>query len=391
MQLSFSNLTFPHRTPAKTDRMRSHLVLVGLFSLCSLSFSQDCTPEVLENVDFPGADITFLFSPDVRHCQLLCTQHPSCLFFTFLRADWTRDNRNFHCLLKSSPSGRPSQQTPLQGATSGFSLKFCPRESKPCLSEVYQNVDFLGADYRSLFTADFEECQRACTQDPLCQFFTFLNEDFTSATIRFKCHLKVSLTVPRPAVIERKAGVISGFSTTIQTSEFFEPACQGKLFPSTEIPGNDFLALPAASPEHCLALCSAHPLCSFFSYASNNFNCSLKNNVNTITINSNERITSGIPARFCQLDNSWVKVTFEGVDFLGSDVRAEQMDDADTCQRTCTDDRNCEFYTFTTERFPDQAFRLRCFLKRDITLPAPPRVNKLNNVVSGFSLRSCVI
>lgn len=49
---------------------------------------------------------------------------------------------------------------------------------------VYQNVDFLGADYKTLFTANYEDCQRVCTEDPFCQFFTFVNKDFTPENIR---------------------------------------------------------------------------------------------------------------------------------------------------------------------------------------------------------------
>lgn len=44
-------------------------------------------------------------------------------------------------------------------------------------------------------------------------------------------------------------------------------ACEGKLFPNTAIPGNNFEVLPAASPAHCQALCSTHPKCTYFSYA----------------------------------------------------------------------------------------------------------------------------
>ena len=66
--------------------------------------------------------------------------------------------------------------------TLSFALSVCLPE--PCLSKVYQNVDFFGADYRALFTADYEECQRACTQDPACQFFTFINEAFKTPDIR---------------------------------------------------------------------------------------------------------------------------------------------------------------------------------------------------------------
>lgn len=54
-----------------------------------------CNEELLENVDFQGTDIAELQSPDVDHCQHLCTQHPTCLFFTFLRSLWTTDDRYY--------------------------------------------------------------------------------------------------------------------------------------------------------------------------------------------------------------------------------------------------------------------------------------------------------
>ncbi|MED6292309.1 hypothetical protein CHARACLAT_032532, partial [Characodon lateralis] len=78
----------------------------------------------------------------------------------------------------------------------------------------------------------------------------------------------------------------------------------------------------------------------------------------------------------------WVKQIFEGVDFSGSDIRQEVMDNVELCQSKCDDDPNCQFFSYVDER------RL-CFLKRVITMPAPPTVNKLANVVSGFSLRNC--
>ncbi|XP_026156339.1 coagulation factor XI-like [Mastacembelus armatus] len=372
--------------------METHLILVGLLCLCSLSFSQECNQELLENVDFPGSDITSLYSPDVEHCRQLCTQHPSCLFFTFVRPDWTVDNRHFFCYLKSTPSGQPDVRTPLVGVTSGFSLKPCTLDSMPCLFKVYQNVDFLGADYRALFTADYEECQRVCTHEPGCQFFTFINENFNQASIRNKCHLKFSWTVPRSPDVERKTGVVSGFSHQLDiTTQFFESACQTKLFPNTDIPGHDFQNLKAASPEHCLALCSSHPLCTYFSFISNDFTCFLKNNMNQMVTKVSEGVTSGIPARYCQLDvQSWAAVTYDGVDFSGSDIRDEMMDDADTCQRTCTADPKCLFYTYVNDKFISAEYRRRCYLKRIITIPAPPKITKLNNAVSGFSQRSCL-
>ncbi|XP_042361910.1 coagulation factor XI-like [Plectropomus leopardus] len=370
--------------------MGAYLILVGLLYICSLSFAQDCNQQLLENVDFPGTDITSLYSPDAEHCRQLCTEHSSCLFFTFIRADWTRDNRHFYCYLKSTSTGQPKVRTSLLGVTSGFSLKSCIHESQPCLSKVYQNVDFYGADYQALFTADYEGCQRECTQDPACQFFTFVNGVFTPEKIRYKCHLKFSWAVPRTPTVEKKAGVISGFSHNIQMSQHTNTACQGKLFPSTDIPGSNLLALPAASPEHCQSLCSAHPSCTYFSFVSTNFNCHLKGNKNDMVMVAKLGVTSGLPAHFCQLNHSWVKTVHDGVDFRGPSIRYEMVDDAATCQRTCTDDPNCQFYAYVTESFFDRNYWRRCYLNRVITMPNPPKITKLDNVVSGFHLRNCV-
>ncbi|KAK5618604.1 hypothetical protein CRENBAI_015668 [Crenichthys baileyi] len=313
---------------------------------------------------------------------MLCTQHPSCLFFTFIRPDWTKDNAYFQCYLKSTPSGQPPSQSPHLGFTSGFSLKSCNPDPRPCFSQVFQNVDFPGADYRALFTPDYEECQRVCTQDPGCQFFTFLNGEFTDNKYRFKCHLKFSWNIPRTPVVNKRTGATSGFAQKSSQAQEFDTTCQNQLFLNTDIPGSDFEELDSVSPEHCRVLCSAHPKCTYFSFSSNNLKCFLKNNLNELVSTSKDGITSGIPAHFCKLDDIWVKQIFEGVDFNGSDIRNELMDHVELCQSKCDEDPNCQFFTYLDER-------RECYLKRVITMPAPPKVNKLANVVSGFSLRNC--
>ncbi|TWW65358.1 hypothetical protein D4764_21G0002580 [Takifugu flavidus] len=200
------------------------------------------------NMDFPGSDVAQVYASDAKHCQQLCTAHPSCMFFTFVRPDWTRDNRHFYCYFKVTASGEPKIQTLIFGATSGYSLRSCTPE----LTEfpVYQNVDFLGADYKTLFTANYGDCQRVCTDDPF----------------------------------------------------------------------------------------------------------------------------------------SWVRTPVEGVDFWGEDIQNRMVDSAEACQKACDEDDKCQFYTYLTEQFIDRDYRHRCFLKRTITIPAPPKIVKLQNVVSGFSL-----
>ncbi|XP_053190485.1 coagulation factor XI-like [Scomber japonicus] len=359
--------------------MGTLFILVGLIYHCGLSFTQACRSDLLKDTNFPGNDITVLHSPDAEHCQLLCTQHPYCHFFSFVQPDSTTDRRYYKCYLKSTPLKQPKVRISQQGITSGFSLKTCHPDPRPCLPHVYDKVDFPFADYRTLFTADYQECQRACTHDPGCQFFAFIKTSY-------KCWLKTTWTVPTIALVKAKPGDISGFSHRIQTSEYFETACQGKLFPRTDIPGHDIVVLPAASPEHCQTLCTAHPLCTYFSYVSHQFRCYLKKNEAVMARRPHGDITSGLPARFCQLDNSWIKKTYAGVDFQGSDLRSLLVNDVETCQRTCTADPNCQFYTFSTNSSP---LRRRCYLKRSITMPAPPRINKNDNNVSGFSLRNC--
>uniref|UniRef100_A0AAZ1XJW6 Apple domain-containing protein n=1 Tax=Oreochromis aureus TaxID=47969 RepID=A0AAZ1XJW6_OREAU len=360
-----------------------YLVMTGL-SVCSYQFMYLPLCLFLRTW-ISGNDITFLYSPDVNHCQLLCTQHPSCLFFTFIRADWTHDDRHFYCYLKSTPSGEPSAQTPVQGATSGFSLKSCSPDPQPCLSEVYQNMDFPGADYRYLFTGDHEECQRVCTQDPACQFFTFAQENFSITKIRYKCHLKFSWTVPRTPVIERKFLFVAYVSFP-NVFPLLNLACQRKLFPNTGIAGRDIESLPAASPEHCQILCSTHPRCTYFTYNRNSMGMWRT----TLEANSKPIAQVTIKCGIYEGDAlSPLLVAYEGVDFKGSDIRYELMDDADTCQKTCTEDPHCQFYTYVDETFFDRSYWRHCFLKRVITIPAPPKVITLTNVVSGFSLKNC--
>uniref|UniRef100_A0A4W6FTF4 Apple domain-containing protein n=1 Tax=Lates calcarifer TaxID=8187 RepID=A0A4W6FTF4_LATCA len=312
--------------------MGARFISVVNESVCLFPFPQVCDHQRQENLDFPGSDVAVLFSPDAEHCQYLCTQHPACLFFSFIR---------------STPSGQPTVQVTKQGITSGFSLRSCHPD--PSRYTVYQHVDFYGADYRQLFTADYEECQRACTHDPACQFFTFLTDDFTPEKYRYKCHLKFSWPVPR-------------------TPEVGGRDCEGKLFPKTNLPGHDIESLLAASPEHCQTLCSAHPQCSYFSYVGNNFK-------------SEEGVTSGLPTHFCQL---CAMKTLEGINLPGSDLRFLLVNNAKACQKTCTEDPNCQFYTYT---IADR----RCYLKRVITMPLLPKVTKLANAVSGFSLRNATI
>uniref|UniRef100_A0A671U0R1 Apple domain-containing protein n=1 Tax=Sparus aurata TaxID=8175 RepID=A0A671U0R1_SPAAU len=327
-----------------------------------------CRRELQVNVNFPGADIKSLWSPDAEHCQYLCTQHPTCLIFSFIRPDWTRDNRQFFCYLKTTPSRRPKHQHPTLGIT-----------SEPCLPQLYHHVVFNGNPYKSLFTADPEECQRACTHDPDCQFFAYFKKGFPHAKRRFMCHLKFSRKIPRIPRIIRSASRISGFSQRIQHTQNFH--VRASFFHTQTSPGFDIDVLPAVSPEHCQTFCSVHPLCTYFSYISHTFKCYLKNNPHHMPRIAAAGITSGLPTRFCQPNNS---KTYVGIDFPHSDIRHFKTDGVEWCRRTCTEDPSCQYFSIVAK------YNMRhCFLKRVITMPILPRITKHAHFVSGFSLRNC--
>uniref|UniRef100_A0A3Q2U5Q0 Coagulation factor XI-like n=1 Tax=Fundulus heteroclitus TaxID=8078 RepID=A0A3Q2U5Q0_FUNHE len=329
--------------------------------------------------DFPGSDVRVIFSPDAEHCQQLCTQESSCLFWAFIGPDSKNDNRHFHCFLKATSSGEPSRQVPKQGTTAGYSLKSCNPDS----TGLYEDVDFPGADYRSLFTADQYECQRACTDNPGCQFFSFFSGAFNQLNVRYKCNLKFSWTVPRTPIVRALSDRISGFSQRMKPESSLTE-CKGTLFPNVNLPGHDIEVLAAASPEQCQVLCSDHPLCTYFTYVSNGFRCYLKNNEAEMVPRTENGATSGLPARSCQLDNGTYPITlvYEGIDFPYSDIRFFPLDNFKSCEKSCTEDPNCQFYSYvTTSHF--------CYLKRVITMHAPPKVTEQANTVSGFTLRNC--
>ncbi|TWW65361.1 hypothetical protein D4764_21G0002610 [Takifugu flavidus] len=309
------------------------------------------------NMDFPGSDVAQVYASDAKHCQQLCTDHPSCMFFTFVRPDWTRDNRHFYCYFKVTASGEPKIQTPIFGATSGYSLRSCtPKLTGDPVTHHHVIQQTKGSHLNKKLGENL-------INDPAndSQGLETFNEIISS--LRFKCHLKYSWTVPRPPVIAALANVVSGFSRSIQMLQpKFAEECERSLFPQVDIAGKNFEEVAAVSDKHC----QENPL--------------------EMVLKAQNGVTSGIPARGCQLDDTWVRTPVEGVDFRGEDIQNRMVDSAEACQKACDEDDKCQFYTYLTEQFIDRDYRRRCFLKRTITIPAPPKIVKLQNVVSGFSL-----
>lgn len=171
-----------------------------------------CPEYLIPDVDFAGNDFDQVLAPDAENCQLICSNHPRCQYFTFLTADWTADNRRFFCYLKSSPTMTPSF-TRLNNVISGFSLRSFGIKRR-CSDHTFKGFDFLGND-RGVVKADSDQqCQQLCKEDPLCQFFTYVEGAFSNVAQRKDCYMKSVIALPKPPRINDLKDVVSGFSRT---------------------------------------------------------------------------------------------------------------------------------------------------------------------------------
>ncbi|KAF7691290.1 hypothetical protein HF521_011587 [Silurus meridionalis] len=369
--------------------MRVYLLIL-LVSVLKESSGKVHLPAV--DLDLIGDDVLWIYSPDVQHCQLACTQHHFCSFFTFFRSDWSKDNRTFSCYLKHTTSGFPSGFAMLKGVTSGFKLMPHDYETSACLSSTYQDVDFPGSDYLQVTLNTPEDCQKQCTSDSDCQFFSYNTETFPDAETRKKCFLKFRWTVPIPSVLKKTPGLVSGFSESLyKTIE----DCKEEIFANTHYRGNDFENVSAASPEHCQFLCSAHPSCTHFTYTTSKYStepeikmhCFMKHtqNVSQLLPVREEELFSGFPTRNCKPSNVWATTRYEGLHFFGHDYHDFEADSLENCQEMCTKDPDCHFYTYVLPFYRDKNIRKKCFLKFRWNVPIPSSLIQTSGVVSGFS------
>ncbi|XP_078513663.1 coagulation factor XI-like [Lissotriton helveticus] len=169
-----------------------------------------CPEYLIPNFDFAGEDFDQVLAPDAENCQLICSNHPHCQYFTFLTEDWAVDNRKFFCYLKRFNPRTPSLVF-IQNAISGFSLRGFGIK-KRCSDHIFKGLNFLGND-RGVVKADSDQqCKRLCKEDPLCQFFTFVDGAFSNVAQRKDCHMKSVIALPKPPLIVYVKDAVAGFS-----------------------------------------------------------------------------------------------------------------------------------------------------------------------------------
>ncbi|XP_069459942.1 coagulation factor XI-like isoform X2 [Ambystoma mexicanum] len=354
---------------------------------------------LLVGIDFPGSDIQRILAPDAQCCQVFCTSHPRCTFFTFV-ANLPNIPR-FSCFLKRTDNGVPLVRNSLANAVSGFALDssaVTDISGLSCFQKTYTNIDFLGSDIRAITTENPTECQDACTNSPDCQFFTYVTQNYNPAPeLRKICFLKFSANIPSPTTINILQGVVSGFSQRDCDAKTCDASCADYLIPEVDFAGNDFAQVLAADAEHCQLICTQNPRCRFFTFLTEKwttdnrrFFCYLKSAATLVpSITRLSNVVSGFSLKSFGMNKRCSDHVFKGLDFPGNDRKIVKTDSDLSCQTLCTTDPFCEMYTYATEEFANKAQRGDCYLKSTLALPVPPIINDLKDVVSGFSRKKC--
>ncbi|XP_078404860.1 plasma kallikrein-like [Cetorhinus maximus] len=367
---------------------------VGCFPEFLSQNSEGCVRDLVPNVDFPGNDIEPVIAPDAKYCQKVCTENSQCQFFTFSTRDREVDNQRFICYLKMSTSGEPTVKADLPNVVSGYSLKHCRTQSS-CFESIYEGLDFRGNDIHNSVVEDEHSCQRKCTEEPACQFYTFLNGEYHNHQYRYICYLKKSER-GTPGRITILQNVVSGFS--LRECGHKNSGCTADLFKDIDFPGNDITWVLAPDAIFCQKICTYHPRCLFFTFLKKEwnfdrrrFNCYLKESRTGKPSRETKlpNVVSGFSLKLCKhLINPCASSVYEGLDFLGNDFRTVDVKNYQDCQKECTEDRHCQFFTYVTQDYHNVIQRQICYLKKSVK-GIPPRINILDDVVSGFSLKEC--
>ncbi|OXB77549.1 UNVERIFIED_CONTAM: hypothetical protein H355_015841, partial [Colinus virginianus] len=110
--------------------------------------------------------------------------HPTCLLFTYLPVTWTKDPaQRFSCYLKDSDT-EMLPKVDMEGAISGHSLKQCNIKISACSPDVHIGLDMQGVNYDVSMADSYQQCQKRCTNDKHCHFFTYAPETFHNTSIR---------------------------------------------------------------------------------------------------------------------------------------------------------------------------------------------------------------
>ncbi|XP_028932215.1 coagulation factor XI isoform X1 [Ornithorhynchus anatinus] len=356
----------------------------------------ECMTRMYNDTYFQGGYLRTVFSPNVQHCQLVCTLHPRCLLFSFLPGRLTPDPaKRFACFLKDSESEMLPKVT-VAGAVSGHSWKQCHHHITACLKDVFPGLDMRGTNHDAGPAQNWRECQARCTNDAHCHFFTFATSAFHSTAHRNTCLLKHSAT-GAPTSITILEHVLSGFS--LKPCALSKMACLRDIFSETAFADNDTARAVAPDAFVCRNLCTHHPSCLFFTFYSQEWPdpsqrnlCLLKSSASGIPTSrlSRERAYSGFSLRSCRhgVPIFCHPSLYSDTDFLGLELDVAYANGPAACQKLCTDVARCQFFTHSPLHQADNPRRGKCSLKMSSN-GSPSKIVYGRGGISGYTLRLC--
>ncbi|XP_071599450.1 coagulation factor XI-like isoform X1 [Heliangelus exortis] len=360
------------------------------------SVDSECVTQIYENTYFQGGDLTTVFTPNANYCQVVCTYHPTCLLFTYLPVGWTKDPaKRFSCYLKDSDT-EMLPKVGMEGAISGHSLKQCDIQISACSPDVHIGLDMEGEIYDVTVADSYQQCQKRCTNDKHCHFFTYASETFHNASFCKKCFLKHT-SVGTPTSIRVLDGVVSGFS--LKPCQLSEIDCQMDIFEDQEFSGTNITSFFTPDISACQTICTYFPKCLFFTFFTKEWQiesqrnlCLLKTSTSGIpeALVSQENAVSGFGLLNCRRSfpacNSRIYVH---MDFLGHELNATYTKGHRACQQLCTDMIRCQFFTyFPLQDSCNEERKCECHLRMSSN-GSPVKIVHGPGRISGYSLRLC--
>ncbi|NP_001076261.1 coagulation factor XI precursor [Oryctolagus cuniculus] len=365
-----------------------HFILVA-------SVSGECVIKLFSDIYFQGGDITTVYTPNAKHCQVVCTYHPRCLLFTFMAESSVDSTKWFSCILKDSVT-ESLPKVNMTGAISGYSFKQCPHQLSACNKDIYVDLDMQGMNYNGSVTKNAQECQERCTNDAHCHFFTYATRQFPSAEHRNICLLKYTQT-GAPTGIRKLKKVVSGFS--LKSCALSNLACIRDIFPSTVFADNNIDSVVAPDALVCRRICTHHPNCLFFTFFSQEWPkeshrnlCLLKTSESGLPstrIHKNQAL-SGFSLQNCRhsIPVFCHSSFYYDTDFLGEELDIVDVKGHEACQKMCTSAIRCQFFTYSSSQESHNKGKGTCYLKLSSN-GSPTKILHGRGGISGYTLRLC--
>ncbi|XP_068134765.1 plasma kallikrein-like [Hyperolius riggenbachi] len=375
--------------------MKLYCILVFSFSIFALSHG-DCIPGLEQDVFYQGGDQGIVFSPDVEYCQMTCTFRPHCIMFSYLNASWPKESERFGCFLKDSATlSLPKMSR--TGAVSGYSLKHCTNKIHSCRDVLYPGLEMIGTNYKVVRVASAEICREQCTNDELCQFFTYVTTTYHNAQVRNVCYFRYS-EKGMPTKIRHLDNVITGFSLKSCGKSSLD--CKRDLFQTVEVSGDNLTSVYAPDVNTCQKICTFYPNCLFFTYLTRDWHEPLERNLCYLKSSKNGQPTlvfdkgnliSGFSLLSCKTGLSVcpLPVTSDA-DFSGTILSVEDVNGEKNCQQRCTNNIRCQFFTYRPVQSECKENKCKCYLKMSSN-GLPTAIENGKGGISGFSLRMCKV